>query len=94
MDFALWSLIIGWAFVLIWVPTTLFGQRKVHPKALFVLFFAELWERFSFYGMKAVLTVFMVSYLHLMGSSAVEAMPDAKAEEYFHLFTAAVYATP
>ena len=54
----------------------------------------EAAERFSFYGMKAVLAVFMVSYLHLMGSSAVEAMPDAKAEEYFHLFTAAVYATP
>lgn len=34
-----------------------------HPKCLFVLFFAELWERFSFYGMKALLILYMVNYL-------------------------------
>ncbi len=31
-----------------------------HPKGLAYLFFAELWERFSFYGMRALLTLFMV----------------------------------
>lgn len=31
-----------------------------HPKGLFYLFFAELWERFSFYGMRALLTLYMV----------------------------------
>jgi proton-dependent oligopeptide transporter, POT family len=36
---------------------TLFG----HPKGLFVLFFAEMWERFSYYGMRAILTLYMVS---------------------------------
>ena len=35
---------------------TLFG----HPTGLFYLFFAELWERFSFYGMRALLTLYMV----------------------------------
>ena len=29
-----------------------------HPKGLFYLFFAELWERFSFYGMRALLTLY------------------------------------
>lgn len=36
--------------------TEIFG----HPKGLFYLFFAELWERFSFYGMRALLTLYMV----------------------------------
>ena len=36
---------------------TMFG----HPKGLFVLFFAEMWERFSYYGMRAILTLYMVS---------------------------------
>ena len=34
-----------------------------HPKGLFYLFFAELWERFSFYGMKALLVLYMTSHL-------------------------------
>ena len=32
-----------------------------HPKGLFILFLTEMWERFSFYGMKAILVLFMVS---------------------------------
>ena len=38
---------------------TLFG----HPKGLFYLFFAELWERFSFYGMRALLMLYMTEHL-------------------------------
>ena len=34
-----------------------------HPKGLFYLFFAELWERFSFYGMRALLTLYMTQQL-------------------------------
>lgn len=37
---------------------TLFG----HPLGLYVLFFTELWERFSFYGMKALLILYMVNH--------------------------------
>jgi len=36
---------------------TLFG----HPKGLYVLFFTELWERFSYYGMRALFTLFLVA---------------------------------
>lgn len=32
-----------------------------HPKGLYILFFTELWERFSFYGMKAILVLYMVA---------------------------------
>ena len=38
---------------------TFFG----HPKGLAYLFFAELWERFSFYGMRALLTLYMVEVI-------------------------------
>ena len=35
---------------------TLFG----HPAGLFTLFFAEMWERFSYYGMRALLVFYMI----------------------------------
>ncbi|MBR6244465.1 peptide MFS transporter [bacterium] len=38
-----------------------------HPKGLFVLFFTELWERFSFYGMKAILVLYMVASIEKGG---------------------------
>lgn len=42
--------------------TTITNEPQMfgHPKGLFYLFFAELWERFSFYGMRALLTLYMV----------------------------------
>ncbi len=43
------------------VTTTEEQQIWGHPKGLFYLFFAELWERFSFYGMRALLTLYMVN---------------------------------
>jgi len=33
-----------------------------HPKGLYVCFFTEMWERFSFYGMKALLLLYLVKY--------------------------------
>ncbi len=41
----------------------LYRARKVHPKGLFVLFFAEMWERMSYYGMRALLVLYMTQYL-------------------------------
>lgn len=38
---------------------TIFG----HPAGLFILFFTEMWERFSYYGMRALLVLYMVKYL-------------------------------
>lgn len=53
----------------------------------------EAAERFSFYGMRGILVVFMTK--HLLDASGNEAfMSDAEAKYYFHLFTSAVYFTP
>jgi POT family proton-dependent oligopeptide transporter len=38
-------------------------QAAKHPKGLFVLFFAEMWERFSYYGMRAMLVLYVTSSL-------------------------------
>ena len=41
------------------------GAQKGHPKGLGVLFATEMWERFNFYGMRAILTLFMAEALML-----------------------------
>lgn len=40
-----------------------------HPKGLWVLFGTEMWERFNFYGMRALLTLFMVHSLMMPESN-------------------------
>ena len=55
----------------------------------------EAAERFSFYGMKAILVVFMTSYLFLMpGATGNEPMSNTDAIANYHWFTSAVYFTP
>ena len=50
-------------------------------------------ERFSFYGMRAVLVVFMTQYL-LDSDGILDTMGEAEAKGWFHLFVSAVYVTP
>jgi proton-dependent oligopeptide transporter, POT family len=56
-----------------------------HPKGLFVLFFAEMWERFSYYGMRALLTLYLVK--HWLYS-------DGEATIIYGAYTSLVYITP
>lgn len=44
-------------------PEHLSETKKSHPKGLYVLFTTEMWERFNFYGMRALLTLFLVNAL-------------------------------
>jgi proton-dependent oligopeptide transporter, POT family len=39
--------------------------QKGHPKGLYLLFVTEMWERFSYYGMRAILMLFMTKDLPL-----------------------------
>ena len=45
-------------------PEGLTQINQKHPKQLYLLFFTEMWERFSFYGMKALLLTYMVTQLN------------------------------
>jgi POT family proton-dependent oligopeptide transporter len=53
----------------------------------------EAAERFSYYGMRAILVVFMTKHLVAADASAAP-MTDAEAREWFHVFAAAVYFFP
>ncbi|MGJ8633781.1 MAG: POT family MFS transporter [Luteolibacter sp.] len=54
----------------------------------------EAAERFSFYGMKAVLAVFFTNYLFLMDGEIGTPMSETKSTELVHLFNFAFYVTP
>lgn len=45
-------------------------SNSKHPKGLWVLFSTEMWERFNFYGMRALLTLFMINSLGIIESEA------------------------
>ncbi len=57
-----------------------------HPTGLFTLFFAEMWERFSYYGMRALLVFYMIK--GFLGYN------DGEAYGIYGAYTALVYATP
>ena len=67
-------------------PITDFERRFGHPPGLFVLFFAEMWERFSYYGMRALLVFYMTKGFLGYG--------DAEAYSVYGAYTSLVYATP
>jgi len=56
-----------------------------HPKGLYTLFFSEMWERFCYYGMRVLLTLYLVKSL-LKG--------DAEASLIYGAYTALIYAAP
>src|ERR1700757_2442333 len=58
-----------------------------HPRGLATLFFTEMWERFSYYGMRAILILFMVDKIEKGGLG----FGDAKAGAVYSLYTAMVY---
>lgn len=61
-----------------------------HPSGLFILFFTEMWERFSYYGMRALLVLFLVSATGLGGWN----WSRAEALSLYALYTGLVYVTP
>ncbi len=61
-----------------------------HPAGLFVLFFTEMWERFSYYGMRALLTLFLISEISKGGWG----WDRADAMSLYGWYTSLVYLTP
>lgn len=56
-----------------------------YPKQLYLLFFTEMWERFTFYGNRALLILFMVNYLHF---------DDVKGNIIYGVYQSLIYAMP
>lgn len=59
--------------------------RRNHPRGLIVLFFAEMWERFSYYGMRSILIFYLTQHL---------LFDDATANAQYGSYTALVYLLP
>ncbi len=62
-----------------------FNQMRQHPKGLHILFFAEMWERFSYYGMRALLIFYLTQHF---------LFDDRTAQGQYGSYTALVYLLP
>ncbi len=60
-----------------------------HPRGLMTLFFTEMWERFSYYGMRALLTLFLVR--EAAGANPGMGMTEGNAGAIYGLYTGMVY---
>src|SRR5712671_2593964 len=92
------------------LPTTKTGEFFGHPKGLAFLFTTEMWERFSYYGMRALLVLYMVKYLLLpehantvIGLAALKGWFESAfgplgaqpfSSHIYGLYTGLVYLTP
>ena len=65
-------------------------QKKGHPKGLYLLFFTEMWERFSYYGMRAILILYLTKKLMEGGLG----MDEKNAMLLYGYFAGFVYFTP
>ena len=85
---AFWTAVVALAAFLLggtYIVTRPQPEFAGHPKGLFLLFLAEMWERFSYYGMRALLIFYLVQ--HWMFS-------DSEASIIYGAYTALVYITP
>ncbi|WP_316753374.1 peptide MFS transporter [Pedobacter gandavensis] len=74
-------------------PNNFFESKVLgHPAGLFVLFFTEMWERFSYYGMRALLVLFLTS--SIIGDNPGWGWPRAHALAIYGSYTGLAYLTP
>jgi len=71
-------------FIAVGLANALWQMRK-HPKGLYILFFAEMWERFSYYGMRALLIFYLTKHF---------LFTDTQAYGIYGAYTTLVYITP
>src|SRR5699024_4833606 len=76
----------------IWMETAVreLPQGKKHPKGLYLLFFTELWERYSYFGMRSILVLYLTAALISGGLG----MSPQSAMLIYGIFTGGVYFTP
>src|SRR3954452_10701804 len=66
-------------------PDDVGTSKAGHPRGLYVLFGAEMWERFSYYGMRALLVLYLTKHLNMERKSALD---------IYATYTGLVYLTP
>lgn len=73
-------------------PEAVSKQLFGHPVGLYVLFFTEMWERFSYYGMRALLVLYLVA--EVAGENAGLGWSVKSASSLYGNYTMLVYITP
>ena len=64
-----------------------------HPVGLYVLFFVEMWERFSYYGMRAILTLYMAAPVIFGDPQSGFGWSNAETLSFYGTYTMFVYLT-
>ncbi len=79
--------LVFWAGIVITIATAIpvLLQLRTHPRGLFILFFAEMWERFSYYGMRGLLIFYLTQQFLFQ---------DTAAQGQYGAYTSLVYLTP
>jgi POT family proton-dependent oligopeptide transporter len=85
MDLLLNIVVVVGAVITVATAIPVFTQMRKHPKGLHILFFAEMWERFSYYGMRSILIFYLTQ--HFLFS-------DQFSGSQYGAYTSLVYLVP
>jgi proton-dependent oligopeptide transporter, POT family len=82
----MWNLVTAVGIVItIATAIPVFLQMRNHPRGMHILFFAEMWERFSYYGMRGILVAYMTQHF---------LFNDTAAQGQYGAYTSLVYLLP
>jgi proton-dependent oligopeptide transporter, POT family len=82
----MWNIVVAVGLVITAITIVpVIAQMRQHPKGLHILFFAEMWERFSYYGMRGILFAYMTQHF---------LFPDKVAASNYGSYTSLVYLLP
>jgi POT family proton-dependent oligopeptide transporter len=82
----MWDIVVAGGLVVTAITVIpVFWQMRQHPKGLHILFFAEMWERFSYYGMRGILIFYMTQHF---------LFNDERAQGQYGAYTSLVYLMP
>src|SRR5580692_1384174 len=77
--------VVAGFFITVATGIPVFLQLRQHPRGLAVLFFAEMWERFSYYGMRGLLVFYLTEHF---------LFDDSFAQSQYSSYTTLVYLLP
>jgi proton-dependent oligopeptide transporter, POT family len=82
----MWDIVVAGGLVVTAITLIpVIWQLRQHPKGLHILFFAEMWERFSYYGMRGILIFYMTQHF---------LFNDERAQGQYGAYTSLVYLMP
>lgn len=82
----MWDIVVAGGLVVTAITIIpVFWQLRQHPRGLHILFFAEMWERFSYYGMRGILIFYMTQHF---------LFNDERAQGQYGAYTSLVYLMP